>query len=74
MVLKRGNVQAMDMLLDRLEGKVIERHELEGSLPITLVFQPVARPTLGEGAGDRDTLVVDAPEVRELPAPTSAEL
>jgi len=62
MVLKRGNVQALDIMLDRLEGKVIERHELEGALPIMLVFQPVSRAD----ALDVPTHVVEG-ESREIP-------
>ena len=40
---KTGNIQALQEIFNRIDGKVIERHELEGALPITLVFQPVVR-------------------------------
>jgi hypothetical protein len=41
--IKRGNSQALQELLNRFEGKVIEKHEVENKQSITLVFQPVTR-------------------------------
>jgi hypothetical protein len=62
MVIKRGNGVALGELLNRLEGKVIERHELEAKLPVTLVFQPVVkRPELPAG----EVIDVEAKEVTE---------
>ena len=43
---KTGNSQALNELLNRLEGKVTERHEFE-AMPVTLVFQPVLAPPVG---------------------------
>ena len=48
MVVKRHNVQAMQELLNRIDGKVAEKHELEGVLPVMLVFKPAEPKQLPE--------------------------
>jgi hypothetical protein len=35
------NIQAIQEIFNRIDGKVIERHELDTKLPITLLFQPM---------------------------------
>jgi len=40
MIIRNGNPVALKELLDRLEGKVIERHELEAKIPVNLIFTP----------------------------------
>lgn len=37
---KLGNIVATKEMLDRLDGKVAERHRIEGELPIRLIFVP----------------------------------
>jgi len=61
---QRGETQAIRELLDRLEGKVAEKHEIEGQLPIKLVFQPIVRETkeLEGQAIDGEYKVLDEPE------------
>ena len=44
---KLGNIQAVKELLDRIDGKVVETHRIEGELPIKLVFGP-AEGVLGQ--------------------------
>lgn len=39
--IKKGNSQAMVELLNRIDGKVTEKHEIENKQSITLVFKPV---------------------------------
>ena len=39
-----GNIQALQEIFNRIDGKVTERHELEAKVPVTLVFQPVIEP------------------------------
>jgi len=41
---------AIDKLFDRIDGKVPERHRIDGELPIRLVFQPA-----GDGVNAIDT-------------------
>jgi len=48
-LLKRGNVQAFQELLNRIDGRVSERHELEAKIPVTLIFQPAPQVIEGEG-------------------------
>lgn len=38
-----GNAQILKELLDRIDGRVVERHHLEGDLPITLQFVPAGQ-------------------------------
>ena len=46
----RGAFPAIQEIFNRIDGKVAERHEIEGKLPVTLVFQPVIAPVaLGQG-------------------------
>ncbi len=52
---KFGNMIATKEMFDRIDGKVIERHILEGTLPVTLVFKP---------AGE----VIEAESIQELEA------
>ena len=40
MATKHKNIQAAQEIFNRIDGKVIERHEIEGQLPIMLVFTP----------------------------------
>ena len=40
---KAGNIQAIKELLDRVDGKVVERHQVEGELPIKLLFVPASQ-------------------------------
>jgi len=40
---KEKELGAIKEMLDRIDGKVVERHQVEGELPIKLVFIP-ARP------------------------------
>lgn len=35
-----GNIVATKEMLDRIDGKVAERHRIEGELPIRLIFVP----------------------------------
>jgi hypothetical protein len=67
MVVKSGNMQALAEMLNRLEGKVVERHELEAKMPVTLVFQPVVKATALPEAN-----VIDV-EARELPIDNEKE-
>ena len=39
---KLGNMIAAKEILDRIDGRVVERHKLEGELPITLQFVPAS--------------------------------
>ena len=39
---KAGDMRAIEELLNRIDGKVIERHKLEAEIPITLRFLPAA--------------------------------
>lgn len=43
--IKRGNSQALQELLNRFEGRVVEKHEVENKQSITLVFQPAGQVT-----------------------------
>ena len=45
---KTRELGAIKELLDRIDGKVVERHRLEGELPIKLVFVP-AKEMLKDG-------------------------
>lgn len=57
-----GNYQAMNEIFNRVDGKVAERHQLEGQLPIKLVFQPIqAKPELAGQAIEGDYRVIDEP-------------
>lgn len=37
---KMGNIIATKEMLDRIDGKVAERHKIEGELPVKLLFVP----------------------------------
>jgi hypothetical protein len=37
---KQGNIVATKELLDRIDGKVAERHRIEGEMPVKLLFVP----------------------------------
>ncbi len=39
---KIGNVVAIKELLDRVDGKVAERHKIEGELPVKIIFVPAS--------------------------------
>ena len=41
---KRGNMVAANALWDRIDGKVIEKHEFE-PMPIRIIFEPTVRIT-----------------------------
>ena len=41
MATKGSNVQAMQEIFNRLDGKIADIHQLDTKLPVTLVFQPV---------------------------------
>ena len=43
-----GNIVATKEMLDRIDGKVAERHKIEGELPIKLIFVPAQRLLEGE--------------------------
>jgi nucleoside permease NupC len=38
-----GNMVATKEMLDRIDGRVVETHKIEGELPIKLVFVPAAQ-------------------------------
>ena len=59
------SLPAIVEIMNRIDGKVIERHSLEGTLPVTLVFRP-ARELNGQS--DKQE-IVEATEVKELEAP-----
>ena len=44
---KIGNITATKELLDRVDGKVVERHLIEGEHPITIQFVPAAQSVIG---------------------------
>ena len=46
---KVGDMRAIEELLNRIDGKVIERHKLEAEIPITLLFQPASQLQSIEG-------------------------
>ena len=58
-----GNLAATKEMLDRIDGKVVDTHKIEGEVPITIQFVPaeqilsVPAPTLQEGE-DKDLLEV----------------
>jgi hypothetical protein len=35
-----GNLEAIKEIMNRVDGKVVERHEIENKTPVTLVFMP----------------------------------
>ena len=37
---KLGNLVATKEMLDRIDGKVVEKHQIEGELPIKILFVP----------------------------------
>ena len=39
------NTEAMKELINRIDGKVVEKHEVENKTPVTLVFTPVNLPS-----------------------------
>jgi len=49
---KTRELGAIKELLDRIDGKVVERHRLEGELPIRLVFVPAKALLEGQGEGE----------------------
>jgi hypothetical protein len=59
-----GNYQAMAEIFNRVDGRVVEKHEIEGQLPIKLVFKPIVKETMElEGqAIDGEYKVLDEPE------------
>lgn len=59
LAVKRGNIQAIQEIMNRIDGKVIERHEVENKQSITLVFQPVAHV----GVLDKET---DTPQLGQV--------
>lgn len=48
---KIGNMVATKEMLDRIDGKVADRHLIEGDLPITVQFVP-AEQILGHSEGE----------------------
>ena len=36
----RGFVPALQELLNRTEGKVLDTHKIEGDMPVTIIFKP----------------------------------
>jgi len=43
------NTEAMKELINRIDGKVVEKHEIENKTPVTLVFAPVNLPSGNPG-------------------------
>ncbi len=37
----KGNISAIRELLDRIEGKVVDKHKIEGDVPVTLIREAV---------------------------------
>jgi hypothetical protein len=35
-----GDLEAIREILNRVDGKVIEKHEIDGQIPVTLIFSP----------------------------------
>lgn len=61
--MKRGSFQAILELWNRIDGKVTEKHEIEGKIPVTLVFKPATPEAIGQG---HDSQVIDSPEVKQI--------
>ena len=40
---KTGDMRAIEQLIDRIDGKVIETHKIEGEMPVTIMFVPAQR-------------------------------
>jgi hypothetical protein len=46
-IANRGDLDAIKEVFNRMDGKVIERHELRGDMPISIIFRPVeSQPAL----------------------------
>jgi hypothetical protein len=41
-----GNHEAQKEILNRIDGKVVEKHEVEGHVPVTLIFKPAFQPNV----------------------------
>ncbi len=39
-----GNMEAIKIVMERIDGKVVETRRIEGQLPITVLFQPAQQP------------------------------
>lgn len=44
---KIGNMVATKEMLDRIDGKVAERHKIEGELPVRIIFVPAGQLGVG---------------------------
>jgi hypothetical protein len=68
---KAGDMKAIEEILDRIEGKVTEKHELKTESTVNLTFVP-ADQYLAEQAALPGTVkgIIVTPIIRELSAPT----
>jgi hypothetical protein len=62
---KRGNMVATKEILDRIDGKVAEKHQIEGEMPIKLLFVPAT--TLLDKPDSDMTIELESKDIRELP-------
>ena len=46
---KKRDMRAIELVFDRIDGRVTDRYSLEAEIPVRLVFQPVTRPAFIEG-------------------------
>jgi aspartyl-tRNA synthetase len=60
-VANAGDIEAIKEILNRIDGKVAEKHEMTGSLPIQIIFRPVEVKA--------DSISIEG-EAKELPLPT----
>ena len=58
-----GNLGATKEIMDRVDGRVVEKHILEGELPITIRFVPAAMVL---GNGKRDVIEGQATEIKQI--------
>lgn len=40
---KAGDMRAIEQLIDRIDGRVVERHAIEGEMPVLIQFIPAQR-------------------------------
>ena len=78
-----GNIQALQEMINRIDGKVAEIHKIDAENPVTLIFAPALLTTrpeqeyapiinIVEGADStkQDSVEPDEVRVRELPLPS----